>query len=148
MPRCSTKRGLAILRCVMTHHAPGKSRTVSRRRARGAVAAVAGALVALVMFPTAALADTPEGWDKAPHVSGLEFLLVLFLIPAGLFLVISLLAALPSMISDKGYEPGQTWRSEPEWFGGASKGVDAADAVTPAQIESKDAERGGTSGAW
>ena len=133
---------------VMIQHAPRKPRTASRRRARRAGAVVTVALVALVMFPTSAFADTPETWDKAPHVSGLEFLLVLFLIPAGLALVISLLAALPSMIGDKGYEPGQTWRSEPEWFGGASKGVDAADGVTPAQIESKDADRGGTSGAW
>jgi hypothetical protein len=132
----------------MTHQQPKPSRTAVRRVLGRTVAVVSVALTTLVLLPTTASADTPEAWDKAPDVSGLEFLVVLFLIPAGLFLVISLLAALPSMISDKGYEPGQTWRSEAEWFGGASKGVDAADEVTAAEIESKDAERGGTSGAW
>lgn len=133
---------------VMTHQAPQKSRTAARRLVRRAAIALSAAVVALVMLPAAALADTPEAWDDAPHVSGFQFVLVLFLIPAGLFLVIALFSALPSMIGDKGYEPGQTWRSEAEWFGGASKGVESADAVTPAQIESGDSDRGGTSGAW
>ncbi len=132
----------------MTHQAPQKSRTAARRLVRRAAAALSAGLVALVLLPVAAFADTPEAWEDAPAVSGLEWLVVLFLIPAGLFVVISLLAALPSMISDKGYEPGQTWRSDAEWFGGASKGVDAADSVTPAEIEAGDAERGGTSGKW
>lgn len=132
----------------MNHHAPHTSRTPARRFARRAAVAAALGVVALVLLPSAALADTPDTWTAAPHVSGLQFLVVLFLIPAGLFLLISLLAALPSMISDKGYEPGQTWRSDAEWFGGASKGVDAAEAVTPGQIESGDAERGGASGKW
>lgn len=133
---------------MITQPAPKPSRIVVRRFAGRAVATVSVAMAMLVLLPAAASADTPAAWDEAPDVSGLEFLVVLFLIPAGLFLVISLLAALPSMISDKGYEPGQTWRAEAEWFGGASKGVDAADEVTPGEIEAKDAERGGTSGAW
>lgn len=132
----------------MTHQQPKPSRTAVRRALGRTAAVVSVALATLVLLPATASADTPEAWDKAPDVSGLDFLIVLVLIPVGLFVVISLLAALPSMISDKGYEPGQTWRSEAEWFGGASKGVDAADEVTPAEIEAKDAERGGTSGAW
>lgn len=105
-------------------------------------------VAALVLMPAAAFADTPETWDKPPSVSGLEFLLVLVLIPVGLALVISLLAALPSMIGDKGYEPGQSWRSEPEWFGGASKGVEAAESVSDKQLESGESSRGGASGTW
>lgn len=128
----------------MTHHAPLKSRTVVRRL----VAALSVGILASVLLPVSAIADTPEAWPPDPHVSGLQFLVVLILIPAALFLVITLLAALPSMVSDKGYEPGQSWRSEAEWFGGASKGVEATESATPAAIEAADAERGGTSGSW
>ncbi|RNL63183.1 hypothetical protein EFK50_15900 [Nocardioides marmoriginsengisoli] len=110
--------------------------------------AFAVGMVALVSLPVAAVADTPAAWDDAPHVSGLEFLVVLVLIPVGLFAVIALLAALPSMIKDKGYEPGQAWRSEPEWFGGPRKGVESAEELTDKQIEAAEADRGGTSGKW
>ncbi|MBO9523272.1 MAG: hypothetical protein J7518_17210 [Nocardioidaceae bacterium] len=105
-------------------------------------------VVALVLTPVVAFADTPDNWEKAPGVSGLQFLVVLVLIPAGLALLISLLAALPSMVGDKGYEPGQSWRSEPEWFGGASKGVEAAESVSDKQLESGESNRGGASGSW
>lgn len=132
----------------MTHPAPSQSRTSSRRLTRLAGVVGAVAVAALALAPGAAVADTPEGWDAAPDVSGLDFLLVLVLIPIGLFLVIALLAALPSMISEKGYEPGQAWRSEPEWFGGASKGVEAAEGAAPEAIESAEADRGGASGSW
>lgn len=128
---------------VSTHQAQ-KSRTFARR----AAVALSVAIVGLVFLPGAALADTPATAPDAPDVSGLQWLVVLFLIPAGLALVISLLTALPSMISDKGYEPGQTWRSEPEWFGGPRKGVEAAEDVSAAQIESAESGRGGTSGTW
>ncbi|MFL6160476.1 MAG: hypothetical protein ACJ72D_30670 [Marmoricola sp.] len=121
-----------------------KARTVVRR----AVLALSVGLFAAVLLPVTAFADTPEDWQPAPHVSGLHFLIVLVLIPAGLFAVITLLAALPSMISDKDFEPGQSWRSEPEWFGGPRKGVEAAEGLSPQQIESAEAERGGTSGSW
>lgn len=129
---------------VITHQAPRKSRSVVRR----VVASLAIGLIALVALPTAALADVPENMAAAPEVSGLQFLLVLVLIPGALFLGITLFAALPSMIKDKGYEPGQSWRSQPEWFGGPRKGIDAADDLTPAQIEAAEADRGGTSGKW
>jgi len=129
---------------VITHQAPRQTRSVVRR----AVASLALGLVALVTLPVAALADTPENVAGAPDVSGLEFLIVLVLIPVALFIGITLFATLPSMIRDKGYEPGQSWRSEAEWFGGPRKGIDAADELTPAQIEAAEADRGGTSGQW
>lgn len=125
-------------------HRPQNSRSVARR----AALAVSVTLFGLLLAPVAAFADTPASWENEKHVSGLQFLVVLFLIPAGLFLVISLLAALPSLISDKGYEPGQSWRSEAEWFGGPRKGLEAADEVSPEQIEAAEADRGGTSGKW
>jgi hypothetical protein len=125
-------------------HKTQKSRSVARR----ASVALAVSVFALVSLPAFALADTPAAWENEKHVSGLQFLVVLLLIPAGLFLVISLLAALPSMISDKGYEPGQSWRSEAEWFGGPRKGVEAADDLSEKQIEAAEVDRGGTSGTW
>ncbi|MCW2854593.1 MAG: hypothetical protein JWR52_208 [Marmoricola sp.] len=132
--------------CVITREvsAPKTARSVARR----AALAVSVAAFVLLSVPVAAFADTPSTWAKQPHVSGLQYLVVLFLIPAGLFIVITLFAALPSMISDKGYEPGQSWRSEAEWFGGPRKGVEAADELSSAQIEAAETDRGGTSGKW
>lgn len=147
---CSATSDLSILRGVMSHQAPKNSSTDANRARtlvrRAVIASVAG-LLALVLAPAAAFADEPAAWGSQPHVSGWQFLVVLVLIPAGLFLVISLLAALPSMIRDKGYEPGQAWSSEPEWFGGPRQGVEAAEATSPAQLEGAP-EQGGTSGTW
>jgi len=128
----------------MNHRAPQSSRHVLRR----IVLTVSAAVVAVVALPSIASADTPAGWEKADHVSGLQFLLVLVLIPAGLAVVISLLTMLPSMINDRGYEPGQSWRAEAEWFGGPQKGVEASDELSPQQIEAAESGRGGTSGQW
>ncbi|MET3963220.1 hypothetical protein ABIE44_003154 [Marmoricola sp. OAE513] len=120
----------------------------SRTRLRRALLALSVGILGSVLVPATAFADTPVTQPDAPHVSGLHYLLILVLIPAGLFAVITLLAALPSMISDKGYEPGQSWRSDPEWFGGPRKGVEAADDLSAQQIEAAESERGGTSGQW
>lgn len=120
----------------------------ARTRLRRAVTALSLGVAGLVLAPAAALADTPASQPDAPHVSGLEYLLVLVLIPAGLFVVITLFAALPSMIRDKDYEPGQSWRSEPEWFGGPRKGVEAADDVPAGELEAGKSDRGGASGTW
>jgi hypothetical protein len=128
----------------MNHRAPKPSRMLLRR----AVLAFSTALVAVVALPAVASADTPAAWRDEPHVSGLEYLLVLVLIPVGLALVISLLASLPYMIRDRGYEPGQSWRAEAEWFGGPQKGVEAAGDLSPQQIETAESGRGGTSGKW
>ncbi len=124
--------------------APKTARSLVRRAALAASVGV----FSLLSVPGAAFADTPSTWAKEAHVSGLQYLVVLVLIPLGLFIVISLFAALPSMISDKGYEPGQAWRSEAEWFGGPRKGVEAAEELSPAQIEAAETDRGGTSGKW
>ncbi len=144
MLACSTKSGIAILPGVMNHQAPKRARHVLRR----SVLALAAALVAVVAVPAVALADTPESWATAPHVSGLQFLVVLVLIPTAVALVITVLTVLPSMINDRGYEPGQSWRSEAEWFGGPRKGVEAADDLSDKQVEAAETDRGGTSGQW
>ena len=103
-------------------------------------------LAAALVVPAAA--DTPQGWEETPDVSMLGFLLVLLIIPIGAAAVITLLALLPSMASDKGYEPGQNWRGKPEWFGGPTKGLRTTDEVTPEQLTSSSANTGGVSGSW
>ena len=62
--------------------------------------------------------------------------------------MLTLLTVLPSLASKRGYEPGQSWRSDAEWFGGPTKGVKSADEVTPEQIESRSKDTGGTSAGW
>ena len=95
-----------------------------------------------------AAADTPEAWEKAPDPSSFEFLLVLVIIPLGVAAVISLLVLIPSLASDRGYEPGQSWRGDTEWFGGPTKGVKGVDEVTPDQIEQSSKDSGAVSGRW
>ncbi len=128
--------------CVFTHDA---SRPVRRL-----VLALSGAfsLVLGAAFLVPAAADTPAEWDTAPTVSPLDFLLVLVIIPLALAAVITLLTLLPSLAHDRGYEQGQAWRGESEWFGGPTKGVKTADEVTPDQVESSSKDSGGTSGRW
>jgi len=133
---------MAILSRVKNHETP------SRKLLRRAVLAVPSALAVVVTLPAVASADTPSTWEQDPHVSGLQYLVLLVLIPLGLALVIALLASLPSMISDRGYEPGQSWRAEAEWFGGPQKGVEATERLSPQQIETAESGRGGTSGQW
>ena len=95
-----------------------------------------------------ASADTPANWETPPAVSGLDFLLVLILIPLGAAAVIALLTVLPSLAKDRAYEPGQAWRGQTEWFGGPTKGVSATEGVAPEQIEAGSRESGGTSARW
>jgi hypothetical protein len=109
---------------------------------------VACSLVLGAALLAPAAAEAPSAWGKEPDVSPLGFLLVLVIIPLGIAAVLVLLTLLPSMASDHGYEPGQSWRAESEWFGGPAKGVKSADEVSPEQIESRSKDTGGTSASW
>lgn len=114
-----------------------------RRLVRAAL--VAPAVVLLTAAP--AVAAPPEQWAEADDVSALSFLLVVLLIPAGLFIVIALLSWLPSMgKSGSGYSPGLAWRHEPEWFGGPRDGVARAEEAKADSAGADD--RGGASGRW
>jgi hypothetical protein len=128
--------------CVFTHDL--------YRRLRRAVLtlSVACSLVLCAAVATPATADVPAAWDQSPDVSPLGFLLILVIIPLGIAAVLTLLTILPSLTRDKGYEPGQSWRGESEWFGGPTKGVQSAAEVTPEQIESRSKDTGGTSARW
>lgn len=134
----------------MLTHDSEASRAARRSHVRRLTTTVAVAtyLVLAGALLDASSADRPQDWSKAPHVSGLDFLVVLVLIPLGLAAVITLLVSLPSLIRDRGYQPGQSWRGESEWFGGPGAGVSAAADVSPEQLEASSRDTGGTSGTW
>ncbi|WP_158604406.1 hypothetical protein [Nocardioides mangrovicus] len=92
----------------------------------------------------AAVADEPESWQSTPHVSGFDFVLILFLVPFGLFVLISVLSALPSLIRHQGYQPGRPWTGEGEWFGGPREGIEKAPAEDSPALEQAGGQ-GGTS---
>lgn len=107
---------------------------------------VACSFVAVLTSP--ASADTPKGWEEVPDTSPLGFLLVLVIIPVGLAIVLTLLTLAPSLAKERGYQPGQSWRGDSEWFGGPTKGVQAAEQVTPEEIETRSKGTGSTSAGW
>ena len=120
-----------------------------RARRALSVLAVSCSLVLGSALLSPASAAEPEGWESAPDVSPLSFLLVLVVFPLAAAAVISLLTVLPSMArGDRGYQPGQAWRGDSEWFGGPTKGVRAANEVTQEQIEARSKDTGGTSARW
>ena len=125
----------------MTNHQTTPAvRRVTRALALTPVLLVAGALPAS--------ASAPAQWPEAPSVSWLDALLVLLIIPAGLALLISLLAAIPSMRGGgSSYQPGLAWRHEAEWFGGPRDGLEKADKSDREAVEAS-GERGGASGHW
>jgi hypothetical protein len=98
------------------------------------------ALTPAVLVTTAsgaASADAPDSWQNPPSVSPLHTVLVLVVIPVGLFVLITLLVCLPSMSRNQGYQPGQAWRGEPEWFGGPRAGLEAVDDAPPAVTDGR-----------
>ena len=130
----------------MITHDTARRHRPARALAAGILSALALVLAGGVLAP--ASADTPSAWESAPDVSPLGFLLVLVIFPLGIAAVVTILAVLPSLASDRGYEPGESWRGDAEWFGGPARGARAADDVTPEQIEASRASTGGTSGRW
>lgn len=122
-----------------------------RRAAR--LLALTPALCVILATGTAS-ATAPQQWGDSGSVSPLHALLVLGVIPVGLFVLIVLLVYIPSMSRGQSYQPGLAWRNEPEWFGGPRGGVEAIDrAEQPApagtgSTHSTDTGRGGSSGRW
>jgi hypothetical protein len=120
------------------------------RRAARVLALLPAVLVTCVAG--AAFAEPPESWATNDSVSPLYVILIMALIPLGLFLLISLLVYLPSMMSKgNGYRPGEAWRGEAEWFGGPGKGLAAVDEAEPPAASGSTAlgsGRGGASGSW
>lgn len=109
--------------------------------------------VLVTLAASAAFAEPPETWEETPSVSGLEVILVLLLIPLGLFLLICLLVYLPSMMRRNKDQQSEQWRGQAEWFGGPEGGLETVDtAGTGTQPTTGSHEQGGgrrgASGSW
>jgi hypothetical protein len=133
------------------HHVSRPQVRNHRARRAARVLAPVLALLASVLVGTmsAAQADAPNSWENTPPVSPLHVLLILVILPLGLFVLITLLVYIPSMSKAETYQPGQAWRGEATWFGGPRAGLDAVQTGSPAQIGAESASaRGGASGRW
>ena len=125
-----------------------RENTAVRRAAR--VLALLPALLVTCAAGTA-FAETPEAWDDNDSVSTLYVILIMVLIPLGLFLLICLLVYLPSMSKGGGHGSGEARRGEAEWFGGPTKGLAAVDEAEQPPASGSTAAgsgRGGASGSW
>lgn len=109
-------------------------------RAASRLLAVGAATVAVSLVAAPAGAEVPEGWSDPAPVSFLHALLVLGGIPLGLFVLISLLVSLPSMVSGASTALATT---DSEWFGGPRKGT-----VELAGPDDEDSNAGGASVRW
>jgi hypothetical protein len=125
-----------------------RENTAVRRAAR--VLALLPAVLVTCVAGTA-FAEPPESWADNESVSSLYVILIMVLIPVGLFLLICLLVYLPSMSKGSGHGSGDARRGEAEWFGGPTNGLAAVDeAEQPSSSGSTAAGsgRGGASGSW
>jgi hypothetical protein len=110
---------------------------------------LAGGTVALVLLATQALASPafaathPDDGDQpGPGLSVLQTFLIFVCIPAGMFIIITLLVTAPSIARGPRYRPGLGWWAAPVWFNGPD---DADSAVRSA---SATAGGGGASARW
>ncbi len=88
--------------------------TACRRAIRASVLALP---VAVVLTGGAAYADTPAAWEEADNPPGIEMLLIFGGITLGIALLISVLAAAPSIMrGDRHQRDVKSW-NDPEWFG-------------------------------
>lgn len=126
----------------MTTH--DTSSTVFRRtrRALTALGVPSLAVASVVMAPTAARADVPEGWSDPDPVDKLDALLLLAGGPLLLFVLICLAVFLPAMIRGERLLPDHS-RPDAQWLGGPHQGA----AELPAPDDAK-SQAGGASGSW
>lgn len=75
------------------------------RRAAAVVASTVAAVAASAVVTGPASADVPQGWEQAPHMSGLDLLVFILFIPLAVGIVISLLTLLPGVLRGEGLIP-------------------------------------------
>lgn len=107
---------------------------------RTSVLLVTGGLLALAAAPAGA--NVPEGWSEPDKVDAVEATLLLVGIPLGLFLIITLLVLVPSLVRGERFTVGGQATAD-QWFGGPSKGT----AELPAP-DNEDSQAGGASARW
>lgn len=95
----------------------------SRRLARAGAVSLGLTLGSLAVPATGA---PPEAWGEPDNGSMLDNLLLLVGVPLLVFVLLTLLVYLPSMMRHHSSEPALAFRDRPEWFGGPRKGVDSA----------------------
>jgi hypothetical protein len=107
---------------------------------RTSVLLVAGGLLAFAAAPAGA--DVPEGWSNPSPVDPVDAFLLLVCVPLALFLIITALVLLPSLIRGERFTVGGQATAD-QWFGGPSKGT----AELPAP-DDEDSKAGGASARW
>ncbi|WP_340539556.1 hypothetical protein [Nocardioides sp. GXZ039] len=124
----------------VTNH-PARRRT--RRPGARRLLTVAGGAAALLALSTGvASADVAEGWPDNPPVTTAHVLWLMVGVPVGLFLVIGLLALLPSLVRGERLTPGAQG-AEDQWLGGPRKSPDELAAPDTAESDA-----GGASARW
>lgn len=108
------------------------------RRAGVLLAALAAPL--LVAGPAAA--EVPEGWSEPEPVSALEAVLILGVIPLGLFVLILLAVYLPALARGERVAPGAP-AMDNQWIGGPRKTT--GELAAP---DTEDSDAGGASARW
>jgi hypothetical protein len=131
---------------VITHRDPATSHRPVRLAAPVALTTAALVLGSATLAP--AFADTPAAWPSDPHVSGWDYIVVLLLIPLGVFVLVWLAVTIPAFRRTHGQASAEPWGDRREWFGGPRRGVDSADEVTPEALEASEQSTGGASGRW
>ena len=116
--------------------------TLFRTRAVARVAAVVSGVLLPVVVAAPALARDDGEVSGKPLGTGLT-IVIYVLIPLGIFLVLALLAALPSLLRRPRYRPGRPWNHDPMWFNGPDDPDQALAAARPGATA-----RGGASAEW
>jgi len=96
---------------------PSTVSPVTRTAVRSAL--LTATVAALVLLPSAAMADTiDDGAEPGEKLSTLQILFWFVGVPAGLFFLIVLLVSAPYMARGPRYRPGLGWWAAPIWFNG------------------------------
>ncbi len=116
---------------------------VTTRNALRAAVVLAGAALSAAMTSPAFALVRDDGDDPGRPMPVGEALLIFVGVPVALFLIISLLVTVPSLVRGPRYRPDLGWWAPPVWFGGPSGDV----AATIAKAEPVEG-RGGASARW
>jgi uncharacterized BrkB/YihY/UPF0761 family membrane protein len=118
------------------------TRKSSLRRLCTLVAAGLWLAAASLVLAAPASADVPEGWGETPAIDKLEAILLLVGLPLLLFVVITFLVYVPSIIRGERIAPGHPG-TENQWLGGPRKSADELAAP-----DTDESQAGGASGRW
>ena len=110
------------------------------RRALRHTPVLAMLLVAALAAP--ARADVPEGWSDPDPVDGMHALLVLVLVPLGLFVLLVVATYLPAMVKGERLLPDHG-KDEATWLGGPRSGAKELPSA-----DDEHSRAGGASGSW